>query len=317
MPMPMSESESSRSTAGGPPPAFSLKPLRLFGQRIRPWAARKHLRIAWGALLGQTVGDRFIVDYVSNRAELARYIEDFESDIPQARVSDDSVTRFDYIDWRAHFGALLSGEGLEIGALHDPMPVPNARGVKYLDKLDPDALRKMAPKLADRVGRVDILDDAQTLATVGDGTFDFVIAAHVIEHLRNPIGGVRQWLRVLRPSGRLYLVVPDKRRTFDRPRMRTTLEHLILDDRQPSAERDFEHFLDYAIHVHKSSLDPAIAEARRLEAEDHSIHFHTFIPQDIVALLQWMDAQVTPVRIVEGPAMSPDHEEFHILVERR
>jgi SAM-dependent methyltransferase len=311
-------SESTRSTgAGGPPPAFSLKPLRLFGQRIRPWAARKHLRIAWGTLLGQTVGDRFIVDYVSNRPDLARYIEDFESDIPQARVTDDSVTRFDYIDWRTHFGAQLTGEGLEIGALHDPTPVPNARVVKYLDKLNPDALRKMAPDLAGRIGGVDIIDDAQTMATVADGSYDFVIAAHVIEHLRNPIGGVRQWLRVLKPSGRLYLVVPDKRRTFDRPRMRTTIEHLILDDRQPSTERDFEHFLDYAIHVHKGSLDPAIAEARRLEAEDASIHFHTFIPHDIVALIQWVDAQVTPARIVEGPAMSPDHEEFHILIERR
>jgi SAM-dependent methyltransferase len=299
------------------PPSFSLKPLRLFGQRIRPWAARKHLRIAWGALLGQTVGDRFIVDYVSNRPELARYIEDFESDVPQARVTDDTVTRFDYIDWRAHFGAQLSGEGLEIGALHDPTPVPNARAMTYLDKLDPDALRRREPpELAGRIGRVDIVDDAQTMATVGDGSFDFVIAAHVIEHLRNPIGGVRQWLRVLKPSGRLYLVVPDKRRTFDRPRMRTTIEHLIVDDRQPSAERDFEHFLDYAIHVHKSWLDPAIAEARRLEAEDASIHFHTFIPQDIVALVRWVDAHVTPVRIVEGPAMSPDHEEFHILLER-
>jgi SAM-dependent methyltransferase len=311
-------SESTRSTsAGGPPPVFSLKPLRLFGQRIRPWAGGKHLRVAWRTLLGQTAGDRFIVDYISNRKELARYIEDFQSHIPQARVTDDSLTRLEYIDWRAHFGAQLTGDGVEIGALHSPMAAPNARSVKYLDRLDPDALRKMAPTLADRIGRVDIIDDAQTMATVGDGSYDFVIAAHVIEHLRNPIGGVRQWLRVLKPSGRLYLVVPDKRRTFDRPRVRTTLEHLIVDDRQPSVERDFEHFLDYAIHVQRSSLDPAIAEAKRLEAEDFSIHFHTFIPQDIVALVHWVDAHVTPVRIVEGPAMSPDHEEFHILLERR
>jgi len=311
-------SESTRSaTASDPSPTFSLKPLRLFGQRIRPWAARKHLQIAWETLLGRTIGDRFIVDYVNNRAELARFIEEYQSDIPQARVNDDSVTHLEYVDWRAHFSAQLSGEGLEIGALHAPMPVPNARGVKYLDKLDPDALRKMTPKLADRIGRVDILDDAQTMATVADGSYDFVIASHVIEHLRNPIGGVRQWLRVLKPSGRLYLVVPDKRRTFDRQRMRTTIEHLIVDDRQPSAERDFEHFLDYAIHVHKSWLEPAIVEARRLEAEDASIHFHTFIPQDIVALVRWVDEQVTPVRIVEGPSMSPDHEEFHILLERR
>jgi hypothetical protein len=114
----------------------------------------------------------------------------------------------------------------------------------------------------------------------------------------------------------LYLVVPDKRRTFDRPRVRTTIEHLILDDREPSVERDFEHFLDYAIHVHKGTLDAAIAEAHRLVSTDASIHFHVFIPQDIVTLVQWVNDHVTPVRIVDEPAMSPDHEEFHVLLER-
>jgi SAM-dependent methyltransferase len=296
--------------------SFSLKPLRLFGQRIRPWACLHHLRIAAGALVGKTVGDRFIVDYVSNRAELAGYIREFESQIPQAQVADESVTRFDYTDWRVHFGAQLTGDGLEIGALHDPTPVPAARSIRYVDRLTSEALRAEAPEVAARIGRVDIIDDAQTLATVTDASCDFVIAAHVIEHLRNPIGALRQWLRVLRPGGRLYLVAPDKRRTFDRARVRTTIEHLILDDQEPSAERDFEHFLDYAVHVHKASRDAALAEARRLAAADFSIHFHTFIPRDMVALVEWIDAQVTPVRIVEGPAMSPENLEFHLLLQR-
>jgi SAM-dependent methyltransferase len=319
----MSESPSNRSlpivAAPAPhaPSAFSLKPLRLFGQRIRPWAFLHHLRIAVGALVGKTVGDRFIVDYVSNRADLADYIREFDAEMPQAQIVDGSVTRLEYVDWRIYFGGRLTGDGLEIGALHDPTSVPAARSVQYLDRLAPDALRTAAPDVAVHIGRVDILDDAQTLATVKDASYDFVIAAHVIEHLRNPIGALRQWLRVLRPGGRLYLVAPDKRRTFDRARVRTTIEHLILDDQAPSSERDFEHFLDYAIHVHKGSLDSALAEARRLAAEDFSIHFHTFIPRDMVTLVEWIDAHGTPVAIVEGPAVSPENQEFHLLLQRR
>ena len=52
--------------------------------------------------------------------------------------------------------------------------------------------------------------------------------------MRNPIGALVNWLRVVRDGGLLYLIVPDKRRTFDQLRVRTTLEHMVLDYQQPS-----------------------------------------------------------------------------------
>ncbi len=39
-----------------------------------------------------------------------------------------------------------------------------------------------------------------------DATYDLVIARHLIRFLPDPAGGVREWLRVLRPGGRLALI---------------------------------------------------------------------------------------------------------------
>ena len=41
--------------------------------------------------------------------------------------------------------------------------------------------------------------------------------------------------------------------------------------------------------------DQAIGEATRLRDTDFSIHFHVFLPQDIVRLIQWIDGHVTRV----------------------
>ena len=98
--------------------------------------------------------------------------------------------------------------------------------------------------------------------------------------------------------------MPDKRRTFDRLRVRTTLEHMVLDYQQPSRERDFEHFLDYAVFVHHAMTDQAIGEATRLRDTDFSIHFHVFLPQDVVRLVQWIDGHVTPVHDGRRPGRS-------------
>jgi hypothetical protein len=60
----------------------------------------------------------------------------------------------------------------------------------------------------------------------------------------------------------------------------------------------------------------AIELARQLVAEDHSIHFHTFLPKDIVALVRWMHQHVTPVEIADGPVMSRDADEFHVMLRK-
>ena len=290
--------------------------MELFGPhgRTRTWLRFKKFKLLTS--IGRTLGNDVVENALTSRRDLAEYLGDLQSTVPQAQVIDTTVTAVAHRDWREHFAGRLQGRGLELGPLHRPIPAHDGMRMTYVDYQDQETLRRAYPKLAKHIVPVDILDDAQTLATVEPASFDFLIAAHVIEHMRNPIGALVNWLRVVRDGGLVYLIVPDKRRTFDRLRVRTTLEHMVLDYQQPSRERDFEHFLDYAVFVHHAMIDQAIGEATRLRDADYSIHFHVFLPQDVVRIAEWIHGHVAPVHLAEGPALSPALDEFHVLLRK-
>ena len=57
----------------------------------------------------------------------------------------------------------------------------------------------------------DIKDgDAQYLATLADGSLDYVHSSHCLEHMVDPYVAFGNWLRVLRPGGHLVALVPDE-----------------------------------------------------------------------------------------------------------
>lgn len=237
------------------------------------------------------------------------------TEIPQADIVERNLQAYRFHDWRTHFAKQLSGKGLEIGPLHRPMVRHAGMDIDYVDRYCVADLREHYPELNDLpLVEPDILDDAEELLTVSDGSYDFLISAHVIEHMKNPLRALEHWTRVVKPGGKIYLIVPDKREIFDRGRVRTTLEHIIFDYRSPSDERDYEHFLDYAVHVHGKRGDDAIAEADRLRDTDYSIHFHVFIPTDIIRLIEWFSENVRPLEILEGPVKSPKSDEFHLML---
>jgi SAM-dependent methyltransferase len=70
-----------------------------------------------------------------------------------------------------------------------------------------------------RIEDVDVVWDSgsldEALPTTWHGTFDAFIASHVLEHLPDPIALLQSLERVLKPSGVVSLVIPDKRFCFD------------------------------------------------------------------------------------------------------
>jgi predicted SAM-dependent methyltransferase len=180
----------------------------------------------------------------------------------------------------------LAGDGIEIGALHNPLPVPKAARVRYVDRLPVSELRAQYPELEQEplVG-VDVIDDGERLATIGDATQDFVVANHFLEHAQDPIGTLLSAYRVLRPGGVLYLAVPDKRRTFDSGREVTQVDHLLRDhDEGPEISRR-EHFVEWARLVDKVSADEVARRAEQLMEQDYSIHFHVWTQRELLELL--------------------------------
>jgi hypothetical protein len=282
--------------------------------RTRVWLRYHRYRCI--TAIARRAGDDVIAAHLSSRPDVAAMVEELQAKAPQARVVDPTVAVCEHREWRAHFASRLRGHGVELGPLNRPLPMPPGVQVSYVDRADQATLQREFPKIAHHIPRVDILDDAETLATMAPASVDFLVAAHVIEHMRNPIGALFNWIRVVRDGGLVYLIVPDKRRMFDERRVRTLLEHLVLDYRQPSVERDFEHYLEYAALVHHQAGDAAIAEAHRLRDTGFSIHFHVFLPEDIVRMVQWVGERIAPLSIVEGPALSPAADEFHILLRK-
>jgi hypothetical protein len=114
----------------------------------------------------------------------------------------------------------LNGSGMEIGAGHNPCPVPLHCSVSYADHLSELAfLRQYHGGQQADVVSVDLVLDIENMDKVPEESLDFLIAAHVIEHTRNPLAAFEQAYRKLRPGGHLVLMVPEKRNTFD-PRTR-------------------------------------------------------------------------------------------------
>ena len=207
----------------------------------------------------------------------------------------------------------LSGTGIEIGALHKPLKVPRSARVRYVDRLEVDELREQYPELADHdLVAPDVVDDAETLASIPDRSQDFVIANHLLEHTENPLLALTNMLRVLRAGGVVYLAVPDKRFTFDVDRPTTPLAHVVADfERGPERSRR-EHFEEWVRLVDKTPDPEVDVQVEALLARGYSIHFHVWTYEDVLELLEELRSR-TDDRFELAAAQRNGHENVFVL----
>ncbi len=212
-------------------------------------------------------------------------------------------------------GQYLRGSGLEIGALHMPLRVPAKASVRYVDRCSLAELRDHYPELDDyEIVTPDVIDDGETLATVPDGTVDFVIANHMIEHCENPIATLENHLRVLRAGGIIYMAVPDRRFTFDRDRPVTSLAHLRRDYLEGPECSHAEHYREWAGLVEHVPAGEVERRARELDDLHYSIHFHVFTPGAFLELLSACRTEFGLPFEVEG--LERNNHEFIVILSR-
>src|SRR3954467_9766924 len=195
---------------------------------------------------------------------------------------------------KAIAAAFVRGDGIEIGALHNPLIVPPTARVKYVDRMNVADLRRHYPELANKpLVETDIVDDGERLATIADATQDFVIANHFIEHCENPLLTFHHLFRVLKPAGIVFMAVPDKRFTFDADRPCTTLDHLLRDFSDGPVWSNRQHYEEWTRLVNKRT-DPSEvqAEAQRLIDMKYSIHFHVWSAPELLELVQALQRTV-------------------------
>ena len=201
---------------------------------------------------------------------------------------------------REDIGRTLVGDILEIGPGHAPFPTSPGAQVTYADRSVEGGRDATWPELAGQPrgpdADLDLDLDLDGLAVVSDEEFDAVVACHMIEHLANPIAALREFERVLRPGGRLVLVVPDRTRTFDSVREPTPLSHLLDDFERRVTEVEADHITEFckAIYsqppIHPDEVrewyDPLLLDDARLDLHRRrSIHVHCWTPEEFAVVV--------------------------------
>jgi SAM-dependent methyltransferase len=139
------------------------------------------------------------------------------------------------MDFRSHIRATVSKmqRGIEIGASYAPiLPKAEGYGVYVVDHASHDELRSKYGAMGvdtSRIEPVDAIDDGgEFTQLLEDGQhFDYIVASHVFEHLPDPIHFLQRCDRALGEHGRLILLIPDRRFTFDYLRPVSTTGQLL------------------------------------------------------------------------------------------
>lgn len=177
---------------------------------------------------------------------------------PQRQIFPDSATAHRFLDGL---------DGIEIGgAAHNPFNIPGCRNVDFSADLTTE-FKVLEHSYAGRTLPVDIVAEGDRLP-LEDESLDYVLHSHVFEHFWDPIAAVKEWLRVLRPGGIIFAIVPHKERTMDAHKPRTTLSELI--DR----------------HAGRLSMQPQNAH----------IHHNIWITADAVELVEYLGLEILAVQ---------------------
>lgn len=180
---------------------------------------------------------------------------------------------------RRAIAQVLEGSGAEFGAGDRPWPVSKNVNVKYFDDLG--ILSEYFPLSMQGVTNL----NAKEITQLGNSTQDFIIGAHLFEHLEDPFSWLDQVFEVLRINGKLLLAIPNKERTFDIDRKVTTYEHLLKDANHGGLTSREEHLDEHfrILHPRKDFAGEHLSEgelATKIESEmqnkNLNIHFHTF-----------------------------------------
>lgn len=155
--------------------------------------------------------------------------------------------------------------------------------------MDAGDLRKHYPELEKFIlSRVDLVDNGETLKKIKNGSQDFVIANHFIEHCENPIAVLKNHLRVLKRNGTLFWAIPDKRYTFDNVRDLTIIDHINNDFLRGGKYSRKAHYREWVSKIMGLKNNDAAKKYKELMSTQYSIHFHVWTSQSFLEFLKFV-----------------------------
>nr|WP_246712652.1 methyltransferase domain-containing protein [Rhizobium sp. BK399] len=231
--------------------------------------------------------------------------------------------------------------GVEIGPLSRPVVRRHEAEVYYVDHCTTEELvRKYeGHEQVAEMEKIDFVWRDQTLVEMlgAKAPLDFIVAAHVIEHVPDLRGWLGEMHDALQIGGRLLLIVPDKRFTFDIFRRLSPFEEVIQAHserrRRPGLRVVMDHFAnvtradtwklwdnyswaDHAPYFHDDSFLPHAMEKWQ-DGEYVDVHAWVFTPWHFMHLMDRMTSEMGLKFDLCYFLTTQDHDlEFYVQLER-
>ncbi|MDC0986222.1 methyltransferase domain-containing protein [Alphaproteobacteria bacterium] len=236
----------------------------------------------------------------------------------------------------------LEGRGVEVGPSYNPiLPKKEGYSTIVVDHMSADDLRakyKIWNVDTSAIEEVDVIWKGGAFAEAFDkqDRFDYIVASHVIEHIPDPIRFLQECEKILKPDGKVSLVVPDKRYCFDfyRP-LTTTGEWVEAYLQKHTVHPPRKHFDNFAYAVTKGdaiawgkgangeialqghTLKDAMnhAEKQHLSEEYQDVHGWQFTPESFCMVLR----ELQDLELVNWSILTSyptDGFEFYVTLER-
>ncbi|MBV8916239.1 MAG: class I SAM-dependent methyltransferase [Acetobacteraceae bacterium] len=230
--------------------------------------------------------------------------------------------------------------GAEIGALNRPTVRKDEGHIIYVDHTDRTGLLEIFGHTdmdLSTILEVDAVWGENRLLECLPGPVDYVLASHVIEHVPDLVGWLREVREALAPEGQLRLAVPDRRYTFDllrresgladvldaylrrarAPLPRAVLEFVLM-TREVSAQKAWLGQIDLeAIRAQTPSVAHALTLAREVLESGRYVDSHCWIftPRSFAALMEELSiAELLGMGCAEFYDTAPFDLEFFVAL---
>lgn len=250
--------------------------------------------------------------------------------------------------WLAKYIDISQKVGVEMGPLDRPVIRRDDGPILYLDHLSTADLKQKYTEnirtgLIDEAAlvEVDLIADGRPFSAILEDRppVDYVLACHVIEHIPNPLGWLIDISKGLADDGRIALVIPDGRFTFDHfrtPSPPSPIIEAFLENRtMATAGQVFDHIANAAQvdpdriwrgePIERVPIGGHIpAEALRIAktmvadgAPAPDIHCFVYTPWSFASLLRQVIAlDILPFKVVSISTTEPGGIEFCVILEK-
>ncbi|MEA1835061.1 methyltransferase domain-containing protein [Methylobacterium durans] len=258
-----------------------------------------------------------------------------------AGTHDNMNPRRDYRFWihRSHLEEaidLKQTKGLEIGAHDLPFVEPSEGNCEFADFRNFEELKDLADRQAGHNSEfvVPVKYDLRNGYESIEERFDWIAAAHVIEHVPDLIWWLVTLASLLNDKGQVFLVIPDKRFTFDYHRRLTNLTDVVDANRRGLRTPSYTQVFDHHFYSTKQ-IDPGVIWAGQHVGEPYrdyagatecaeralrgfeDAHCSVFTPESFISLMNDMNlAGLSPLRVVDFRPTQTNLLDFSAILER-